>query len=106
MTTLLRKPTGTNGKVHDITPANAGWGFVGFGLYREFYVPGRSTKEIARELHVSRNTVRKIRRSGATAFEYERSVQPQPKLGQWRDDLDRLLAANAGRSSRDHAASN
>lgn len=32
--TLLRKPTGTTGKLHDITPENAGWGYVGFGLYR------------------------------------------------------------------------
>jgi DNA-binding NarL/FixJ family response regulator len=35
---------------------------------REFYVRGRSIKEICRELHVSRNTVRKILRSGETAF--------------------------------------
>ena len=34
MADLLRKPTGTTGKVHDITPENAGWGYVGFGLYR------------------------------------------------------------------------
>ena len=34
MTNLLRKPTGTQGKIHDITPENAGWGYVGFGLYR------------------------------------------------------------------------
>ena len=34
MTDLLRKPTGQMGKVHDITPATAGWGYVGFGLYR------------------------------------------------------------------------
>lgn len=31
---LLRKPTGTRGRVHDITPADAGWGYVGFTLYR------------------------------------------------------------------------
>jgi len=31
---LLRKPNGTTGKVHDITPASADWGYVGFGLYR------------------------------------------------------------------------
>ena len=43
MTTLLRKPTGTNGKVHDITPATAGWGYVGFGLYR--LVPGETVAE-------------------------------------------------------------
>ena len=34
MADLLRHPTGTTGKVHDITPAAAGWGYVGFGLYR------------------------------------------------------------------------
>lgn len=31
---LLRHPTATRGKVHGITPANAGWGYVGFSLYR------------------------------------------------------------------------
>ncbi len=31
---LLRKPKGPTGKVHDITAADAGWGYVGFGLYR------------------------------------------------------------------------
>src|SRR6187431_1281907 len=68
---------------------------------REFYVRGRSIKEICRELDISRNTVRKILRSGATAFEYERSVQPQPKIGPWREELDRLLAVNVARSSRE-----
>ncbi|MEL7117428.1 MAG: 5-deoxy-glucuronate isomerase, partial [Pseudomonadota bacterium] len=34
MSKLLVKPTGTTGKVHDITPESAGWGYVGFGLYR------------------------------------------------------------------------
>ena len=68
---------------------------------REFFVRGRSIKEIARELHISRNTVRKIVRSGETAFSYERSVHPQPRLGRWRGDLDRILAANVARASRD-----
>ena len=40
MTSLLRKPAGTAGKVHDITPDSAGWGYVGFGLYR--LAPGES----------------------------------------------------------------
>lgn len=31
---LLRKPKGTTGHVHDISVADAGWGYVGFGLYR------------------------------------------------------------------------
>jgi 5-deoxy-glucuronate isomerase len=31
---LLRKPVGVRGHVHDISPESAGWGYVGFGLYR------------------------------------------------------------------------
>ena len=34
MADLHRKPSGTTGKVHDITPASADWSYVGFGLYR------------------------------------------------------------------------
>ncbi|MBL9052866.1 MAG: 5-deoxy-glucuronate isomerase, partial [Tabrizicola sp.] len=34
MPDLLRKPLGTHGLVHDITPENAGWSYVGFRLYR------------------------------------------------------------------------
>ena len=34
MADLLRRPTGDRGKVHNITPDNAGWGYVGFDLFR------------------------------------------------------------------------
>lgn len=34
MPKLLCKPFGTHGKVHQITPASAGWRYVGFSLYR------------------------------------------------------------------------
>ena len=33
MPQLLLKPTATSGKVHDITPQSAEWGYVGFTLY-------------------------------------------------------------------------
>ena len=33
MTNLQRKPTAKSGKVHDITPDSAEWGYVGFALY-------------------------------------------------------------------------
>ena len=33
MPDLLKKPNGTHGKVHEITPESAGWTYVGFGLY-------------------------------------------------------------------------
>src|SRR6202042_682825 len=47
------------------------------------------------------NTVRKVLRSGETSFEYERLVQPRPKLGRWTSELDELLATNAAKSSRE-----
>jgi 5-deoxy-glucuronate isomerase len=40
---LLVRPSGTRGKVHDVTPASAGWGHVGFGLYR--LAPGGTAAE-------------------------------------------------------------
>jgi len=70
-------------------------------IRREFFVKGRSIKEIVRELKVSRNTVRKVLRSGETAFSYEREVQPLPRLGRWRDELDRMLAANEAKPARE-----
>jgi transposase len=68
---------------------------------REFYARGRTIKEIVRDLHISRNTVRKILRSGETQFAYERENQPLPKIGPWKDQLDQLLSANAGKSPRE-----
>ena len=70
-------------------------------IRRAYFLQGKSIKRICRELRVSRNTVRKVVRSGATAFSYERSVQPRPKLDPWRSDLDDLLAGNARRSKRE-----
>ena len=70
-------------------------------IRREFFVRGRTIKEIVRELHVSRNTVRKVLRSGATEFTYEREVQPLPKLGRWKADLDRILASNEAKQVRE-----
>ncbi len=58
-------------------------------------------KKIARELHVSRNTVRKILRSDETDFSYERERQPLPKTGVWKAEIERLLATNEGRPSRE-----
>jgi 5-deoxy-glucuronate isomerase len=34
MPDLLRRPNGRHGLVHDITPADAGWSYVGFALHR------------------------------------------------------------------------
>ncbi|KGJ05912.1 hypothetical protein IT41_04380 [Paracoccus halophilus] len=47
---------------------------------------------------MSQKTVRKVIRFGATEFTYERIVQP--RIGPWRDALDRMLAKNSGRPKR------
>jgi transposase len=70
-------------------------------IRRAYFVQKKAIKEICRELKVSRKTVRRVVRSGATEFVYERKVQPQPKIGPWREELDRLLAVNAARASRE-----
>jgi predicted transcriptional regulator len=38
-------------------------------IKREHFIKGKTIKEIARDLKVSRNTVRKVLRSGETSFE-------------------------------------
>jgi len=70
-------------------------------IRRDHFVKGKSIKEIARALNISRNTVRKVLRSGETSFVYEREIQPRPKLGRWAEDLDQQLTANAATSGRE-----
>lgn len=45
--------------------------------------------------------MRKVLRSGETESSYERKHQPYPRMGAWRDELDRLLSANAAKSQRE-----
>ena len=66
-----------------------------------FHVEGWSMKKISRELHVSRNTVRKIVRSNETDFTYERTNQPLPRIGPWQSRLEQFLVSNAGKASRE-----
>ena len=70
-------------------------------IRRAFFVQGKSIKAICRELRVSRKVVRKVIRSEATEFRYEREAQPLPKMGPWSDQLNELLLANEGKSPRE-----
>jgi transposase len=70
-------------------------------IRRERLIKGKTIKEIARDLKVSRNTVRRVLRSGETRFEYEREVQPRPRLGRWTNELDKMLSDNAGKPARE-----
>lgn len=44
MSRLLLRPRGDRGKVHQVTPESAGWGFVGFSLWR--LAPGDRLDEV------------------------------------------------------------
>src|SRR6201991_4216970 len=60
-------------------------------IRRAYFEQQRPIKEIVRTLSVSRATVRKVIRGGATEFKYERGVQPTPKLGEWVEILAEIL---------------
>ena len=68
---------------------------------RDHIVDKKPIKAIARDRGLSRNTVRKVLRSGETSFAYEREDQPYPKLGPYLEELERLLAENEKRSRRE-----
>ena len=66
-----------------------------------FFAQGKPIKMICRELRLSRKVVRKVVRSKATEFHYEREAQPLPKIGPWIDQLDELLLANEAKAARE-----
>jgi transposase len=68
---------------------------------RAYFVQGKAIKAICRELGVSRKVVRKVLRSEATEFRYEREEQPLPRIGPWQAELDRLLVANEAKPGRE-----
>ena len=70
-------------------------------IRRAYFAQKKPIKVICRELGVSRKVVRKVIRSGATEFRYERGVQPLPKIGPWRDRLDAMLRANEAKPGRE-----
>ncbi len=70
-------------------------------IRRAYFVQQKPIKVICRELRVSRKVVRKVVRSEATLFHYERAHQPRPKLGPWQAELEQLLSANEAKPLRD-----
>jgi hypothetical protein len=70
-------------------------------IHLAYFRHKKPIKEICRDLRVSRKVVRKVIRSDATAFHYERERQPLPKIGPWREQLDALLLGNDAKSARE-----
>jgi len=52
-------------------------------IRRYYFVENKKIREISRLLRLSRNTVRKVIRSGITEHSYKRSSQPMPRLGDY-----------------------
>jgi transposase len=70
-------------------------------IRRAYFAQKKPIKAICREFRVSRKVVRKVIRSQATEFHYERGHQPLPRLDPWRNQLDQLLQANENKPSRE-----
>src|SRR6202171_2165188 len=70
-------------------------------IRRAFFVQKKPIKAICREFRVSRKVVRKVIRSEATEFRYERGRQPLPRIDPWRGQLDGLLLTNEGKPARE-----
>ena len=83
----------------------AGWGMLIVEtiakVRRAYFVQKKSIKAICREFRLSRKVVRKVIRSEATEFRYERGRQPLPRIGPWREQLDGLLLANEEKPARE-----
>ncbi len=68
---------------------------------RDYFVLGRTIKEICRTRGVSRNSVRKVLRSASADFSYERRSQPYPRLGPYIERLEAMLEANEKRPKKE-----
>src|SRR3954468_1953883 len=83
----------------------AGWGMLVVEtiakIRRAYFAQKKPIKAICREFRLSRKVVRKVIRSQATEFRYERGRQPLPRIDPWRDQLDGLLLANEGNPARE-----
>ncbi len=70
-------------------------------IRRAYFVQKKPIKAICREFRLSRKVVRKVIRSEATEFHYERGRQPLPRIDPWREQLDGMLLANEGKPGRE-----
>ena len=70
-------------------------------IRRAYFIQKKPIKVICREFRLSRKVVRKVIRSEATEFHYERGRQPLPRIDPWREQLDGMLLANEGKSRRE-----
>src|SRR5258708_33508791 len=70
-------------------------------IRRAYFAQKKPIKAICREFRLSRKAVRKVIRSEATEFRYERGPQPLPRIDPWRAQLDQLLLAHERKAARE-----
>lgn len=63
-------------------------------IRRLYHIEGKSIRGIARDLGISKNTVKKVIRSNATKFEMANYERSKPVIGNHLDDLHKLLINN------------
>ena len=61
-------------------------------IRRSYHRDRKSIRQIAREMNLARNTIRKVIRSDVTELHYERKIQPRPKLEPYKEKLVTALA--------------
>ena len=64
-------------------------------IRRMYHVDGKAIKAIARELNISKNTVKKVIRSNETKFELAKYTKNKPVIGKHLEVLKQLLAENS-----------
>jgi len=65
-------------------------------IRRRRLVDGESISAIARDLRLSRNTVKRALRLESGTFEYRREYQPRPKLGPYLETLEAGMYISVG----------
>ena len=70
-------------------------------IRRAYFVQKKPIKLICREYRLSRKVVRKVIRSEATEFHYERGRQPLPRIDPWREQLEAMRLANESKPGRE-----
>jgi hypothetical protein len=68
---------------------------------RAYLIHKKPIKAICREFRLSRKVARKVIRSEATEFHYERRRQPLPRIDPCREHPDALLLANEEQPARE-----
>ena len=63
-------------------------------IRRMYHVEGKAIRAIAKELNISKNTVKKVIRSDKTKFELTKYTKSKPVLGEHLESLNQLLEEN------------